>query len=91
MRPAPPACWGQGGPAGQNRRHPSATTQLPTDPNRPNRQAYSNNLVDYHLVLDLLPPLAAAYFAGRLPASLSYSQVRGGVRVRGGGGGGARG
>ncbi|KAL6744873.1 tRNA binding domain-containing protein, partial [Haematococcus lacustris] len=37
--------------------------------------AYSNNLVDYHLVLDLLPPLTAAYFAGRLPASLSYAQA----------------
>ncbi len=39
------------------------------------RQAYSNNLVDHHLVLDLVPPLAHAYFAGRLPAPLSYSQA----------------
>ncbi len=38
-------------------------------------QAYSNNLVDYHLILDLLPPLARTYFAGRLPASMSYSQA----------------
>jgi N-acetyltransferase 10 len=42
-------------------------------------QAYSNNLVDHHLVLDLLPGLAGAYFAGRLPVSLTYGQVR--VRV----------
>eukprot|EP00983_Pelagomonas_calceolata_P130262 1161671-Pelagomonas_calceolata.AAC.1 len=30
----------------------------------PRVQAYANNLVDYHLVLDLLPPLTGAYFAG---------------------------
>ena len=30
-------------------------------------QAYANNLVDYHLVLDLLPPLTGAYFAGVQP------------------------
>jgi hypothetical protein len=28
-------------------------------------QAYSNNLVDYHLILDLLPPLTATYFSGQ--------------------------
>lgn len=38
-------------------------------------QAYSNNLVDHHLVLDLVPPLAHAYFSARLPAPLSYSQA----------------
>jgi tRNA(Met) C34 N-acetyltransferase TmcA len=38
-------------------------------------QAYSNNLVDHHLILDLVPPLAHAYFAGALPAPLSYSQA----------------
>jgi N-acetyltransferase 10 len=38
-------------------------------------QAYSNNLVDHHLVLDLVPPLAASYFGGRLPAPLSFSQA----------------
>ncbi|KAF5839809.1 GNAT acetyltransferase 2-domain-containing protein [Dunaliella salina] len=38
-------------------------------------QAYANNLVDYHLVLDLLPPLTGAYFAGLLPSSLSYAQA----------------
>eukprot|EP00798_Chlamydomonas_sp_ICE-L_P008257 gene8257-1526_t len=37
--------------------------------------AYSNSLVDYHLILDLLPSLAAAYFKGTIPASLSYSQA----------------
>ena len=41
----------------------------------PRSQAYSNSLVDHHLILDLLPGLAATYFAGRLPASLSYAQA----------------
>ena len=27
------------------------------------------------MILDLVPPLAHAYFAGRLPASLSYGQA----------------
>ncbi|BDA49001.1 RNA cytidine acetyltransferase [Coccomyxa sp. Obi] len=38
-------------------------------------QAYSNNLVDHHLTLDLLPSLARAYFARRLPTTLSYGQA----------------
>lgn len=38
-------------------------------------QAYANNLVDYHLIMDLLPVLAYAFFAGRLPASLSAGQA----------------
>ena len=38
-------------------------------------QAYSNSLVDHHLILDLITPLAHAYFCGRLPAALSYSQA----------------
>jgi hypothetical protein len=39
-------------------------------------QAYSSNLVDYHLILDLLPSLARLYLSGQLPATLSYGQVR---------------
>ncbi|GIM12120.1 hypothetical protein Vretimale_15547 [Volvox reticuliferus] len=38
-------------------------------------QAYCSSLVDYHLILDLLPPLARAYLRGRLPVSLSYGQA----------------
>eukprot|EP00877_Chromochloris_zofingiensis_P001333 jgi/Chrzof1/111/Cz01g03260.t1 len=38
-------------------------------------QAYSSNLVDYHLILDLLTPLAACYLSGRLPTTLSYGQA----------------
>ncbi len=38
-------------------------------------QAYSSNLVDHHLILDLLPSLAKAYFSGHIPATLSYSQA----------------
>lgn len=38
-------------------------------------QAYSNSLVDYHMVLDLVPGLAGAFFSRRLPASLTYGQA----------------
>ena len=38
-------------------------------------QAYSNSLVDYHLIMDLVPSLASAYFAGKLPATLSAGQA----------------
>lgn len=38
-------------------------------------QAYSNNLVDHHIILDLLPWLAQAYFSGHIPANLSYLQA----------------
>lgn len=37
--------------------------------------AYSNSLVDFHMILDLIPPLAKSYFAGLIPATLSYGQV----------------
>ncbi|KAL3153398.1 hypothetical protein ABBQ38_011736 [Trebouxia sp. C0009 RCD-2024] len=38
-------------------------------------QAYSNNLVDHHIILDLLPALAQAYFSRHIPANLSYLQA----------------
>ena len=38
-------------------------------------QAYSSNLVDHHLILDLISPLARAYFSGNIPVTLSYSQA----------------
>ncbi len=38
-------------------------------------QAYAAGLVDHHLVLDLVPPLARAYFAGHIPVTLSYAQA----------------
>ncbi len=37
--------------------------------------SYAAALVDHHLIRDLVPPLARAYFAGRLPVSLSYAQA----------------
>ena len=37
--------------------------------------AYSNNLVDYHMILDLLPVLSASFFRGKIPATLSYAQA----------------
>ncbi len=53
--------------------HGDGTPFTPYDLKR--LQAYSSNLVDYHLVLDLLPALAATYMSARLPATLSYSQA----------------
>lgn len=38
-------------------------------------QSYANNLIDHHLILDLVSGLAKAYFAGKLPVSLSYGQA----------------
>ena len=38
-------------------------------------QAYSNNLVDHHIILDLLPSLAQAYFSQHVPVNLSYLQA----------------
>jgi|TARA_B100000683_G_scaffold229159_1_gene229483 N-acetyltransferase 10 len=38
-------------------------------------QKYSNALVDHHLIGDLVPPLARAYFAKRIPVTLSYTQA----------------
>lgn len=38
-------------------------------------ESYANNLVDYHLILDLVPTVARLYFLERLPASLSYGQT----------------
>ena len=37
-------------------------------------EKYSQSLVDHHLVADLVPPLARSYFAGNIPASMSYAQ-----------------
>jgi N-acetyltransferase 10 len=38
-------------------------------------QKYSDALVDHHLIGDLVPPLARAYFATRIPVTLSYTQA----------------
>ena len=38
-------------------------------------EKYSQSLVDHHLVADLIPPLARAYFAGNVPATMSYAQT----------------
>ena len=38
-------------------------------------QAYASGLVDFHLVMDLVPALAAAFFSQKLPATLSPGQA----------------
>ncbi|KAJ1823203.1 N-acetyltransferase 10 [Coemansia sp. RSA 2599] len=39
-------------------------------------ESYANNLLDYHVILDLLPTIAQQYFDGRYGASVSLSGVQ---------------
>ncbi|OVA17017.1 GNAT domain [Macleaya cordata] len=45
----------------------------PHDVNR--LEAYTNNLTDFHMILDLLPILSHLYFQEKLPVALSYVQA----------------
>ncbi|KAJ6419565.1 hypothetical protein OIU84_029633 [Salix udensis] len=38
-------------------------------------KVYTDNLADFHLILDIVPILARLYFRGKLPVSLSYVQT----------------
>ncbi|GAA5823755.1 hypothetical protein JCM5353_008583 [Sporobolomyces roseus] len=38
--------------------------------------SYANNMLDYHVILDLLPTLAALYFAKRFPIDVKLSGVQ---------------
>lgn len=38
--------------------------------------SYANNMLDYHVILDLLPTLAALYFSQRFPADIKLSGVQ---------------
>merc|ERR1712137_94206 len=38
-------------------------------------ESYSHNLVDYHVIMDLLPAVGSLYFCGRLDSSLSPVQA----------------
>nr|TKS12370.1 UPF0202 protein [Populus alba] len=38
-------------------------------------KVYTENLADFHLILDIVPILARLYFRGKLPISLSYVQA----------------
>ncbi|KAL5228273.1 hypothetical protein ABZP36_016538 [Zizania latifolia] len=38
-------------------------------------EAYSNNIVDYHMILDLVPILAHRYFSEKLPVNLHGAQA----------------
>jgi len=50
---------------------------LPHDLKR--MEAYSRNMVDYHLIVDLLPALARLYFGGKLGPNVKLSQVQAAV------------
>lgn len=55
--------------------HCDACTQVGIHSSKHLLQAYSNNLVDHHIILDLLPSLAQAYFSQHVPVNLSYLQA----------------
>ena len=38
--------------------------------------SYANNMLDYHVILDLLPTIASLYFSGRLKQELNLSGVQ---------------
>lgn len=38
--------------------------------------SYANNLLDYHVIVDMLPSLAALYFMGKMGSSVSLSSVQ---------------
>ncbi|KAJ8768500.1 hypothetical protein K2173_022593 [Erythroxylum novogranatense] len=38
-------------------------------------KVYTDNLADFHLILDIVPALAHLYFRGKLPVTLSYVQA----------------
>lgn len=39
-------------------------------------ESYGNNMLDYHVILDLLPTLAALYFSRRFPEDVKLSGVQ---------------
>ena len=38
--------------------------------------SYANNMLDYHVILDMIPPIAHLYFTGRLKPSVSMTGVQ---------------
>lgn len=39
-------------------------------------ESYANNMLDYHVILDLLPTLSALYFSQRFPEEIKLSGVQ---------------
>ncbi|CAO2656738.1 Nn.00g055410.m01.CDS01 [Neocucurbitaria sp. VM-36] len=39
-------------------------------------ESYANNMLDYHVILDMLPPIAQLYFTGRLKGQVKLSGVQ---------------
>lgn len=60
--------FGRGGVGGKylTRRRYLTTVRL---------DSYSRNLIDHHLILDLVPALAQAFFRNRIPVHLSFTQA----------------
>jgi len=43
--------------------------------------SYANNMLDYHVILDMIPPIAHLYFAGRLKPSVSLTGVQSSIML----------
>ncbi|SCU96087.1 LANO_0E12420g1_1 [Lachancea nothofagi CBS 11611] len=41
--------------------------------------SYANNLLDYHVIVDLLPLLSSLYFSGKMQGAVSLSSVQGAI------------
>ena len=39
-------------------------------------ETYANNMLDYHVILDLIPTIASLYFSGRIKSSIKLSGVQ---------------
>ncbi|CAM6087692.1 unnamed protein product [Calypogeia fissa] len=53
----------------------SGKTPLLTPHDMKRLESYANNLVDYHMIMDLVPTLARLYFLEKIPVSLSLAQA----------------
>ena len=39
-------------------------------------ESYANNMLDYHVILDLIPDLAKAYFTGQLKSDIKLTGIQ---------------
>lgn len=52
-----------------------STGEIVTPHDMKRLEAYTNNLADFRMILDILPKLARLYFLEKLPVTLSYAQA----------------
>ncbi|CAI9112679.1 OLC1v1013156C2 [Oldenlandia corymbosa var. corymbosa] len=52
-----------------------STSEIVTPHDMKRLEAYTNNLADFHMILDIVPKLARLYYLEKLPVTLSYAQA----------------